>query len=64
MLDDYLSDASNHPDSAFWAATMIGMLGQRATSAVAKLDEAALSAPDRHVQKRAKWALNHISDAA
>ena len=47
-------------DVVYWAATLIGRLGQAAVSAQAALTAAAAKHPAENARKRAQWALEKI----
>jgi HEAT repeat protein len=53
-----------HPDTAYWAVTLIGRLGTRAGMATAELAECLGEDRAGSVRQRAAWALGQIGPAA
>lgn len=53
-----------HPDTAYWAATLLGRLEDGAMSAVESLKTAAADHPSPEVRKRATWALGKIANGS
>jgi len=58
LLDDRRADV------AYWAATLLGRLGDRATDAVDALALTVMASPFPAVRQRAAWALGHIGPPA
>ena len=50
--------------SAYWAATLLGRLHERAAPAVAPLTQCVAASPHPSVRQRAIWALGQIGSAA
>ncbi|MFO0871204.1 MAG: HEAT repeat domain-containing protein [Pirellulales bacterium] len=53
-----------HPDVSYWAATLIGRLGQVAQQAEAEVAACTANSPHREVRRRAAWALEQIRRSA
>ncbi len=51
-------------DVAYWAATLLGRMGDAAAPAVARLSGVLESSPAHNVRERAAWALGKIGPAA
>jgi HEAT repeat protein len=56
--------ANPSPDSAYWAATLLGRLGEQAAEAVPDLARTVESRSEITVRQRAAWALGKIGPAA
>jgi HEAT repeat protein len=56
--------ASAQPDVAYWAATLLGRLGDEAAPSVDALAKATAEHPLPEVRQRAVWALGRIGPAA
>jgi HEAT repeat protein len=55
---------SSHENPAFWAATLLGRLGEEAAPAVDALMQTLQHSPHASVRQRTVWALGEIGQAA
>jgi HEAT repeat protein len=53
-----------HPDTGYWAATLLGRIGAEALPAAAALAKALADSPHAQVQERAAWALGKLGPGA
>jgi HEAT repeat protein len=65
QLNDLIALAGNKSlDVAYWAATLLGRLGDAAAPAVPALTDALQGAAEQAVKERAAWALGQIGASA